>query len=160
MTAPASPTGGSVRPGVAMAFAITGYVALAIFGLGITSLVTDQEVVAVPGLGQLSGVGGMTLSTLAFGGGLWAAVRRPQPSFWGVPGVVLGAFLGYLAGVWLAGLIGGADVAAATAAVGQLATSWFALVLLAAALVAAWGGIALVRTRARRPRWPWEHEDE
>jgi len=143
-----------------MAFAITGYVALAIFGLGITSLVTDQEVVAVPGLGQLSGVGGMTLSTLAFGGGLWAAVRRPQPSFWGVPGVVLGAFLGYLAGVWLAGLIGGADVAAATAAVGQLATSWFALVLLAAALVAAWGGIALVRTRARRPRWPWEHEDE
>ena len=28
----------------------------------------------------------------------------------------------------------------------------------ARALVAAWGGIALVRTRAQRPRWPWEDE--
>ncbi|KRA25624.1 hypothetical protein ASD65_15270 [Microbacterium sp. Root61] len=160
MTAPASPGGGSVRPEVALAFAVVGYVALAIFGLGMTSLVTNQEVISVPGLGQLPGIVGMTLSTAAFAGGLWAAVRRPHPSFWGVPGAMLGAFLGYLVGIWGAAVIGGTDLAAATAAMGMLATSWFGLVVLAAALVCAWSGIALVRTRAGRPRWPWERDDE
>ena len=125
-----------------------------------TSLATNQDVISVPGLGQIPGIVGMSLSTLAFAGGLWVAVRRAQPSFWGVLGAVVGAFLGYLAGVWFGALIGGADIAAATAAVGMLATSWFGAVIVAAALVAAWGGVALVRTRAQRPRWPWEREDE
>ena len=52
----------------------------------------------------------------------------------------------------------GADLAVAAAVAGRIATTWFGVVVAAAALIAAWGGIALVRTRAQRPRWPWEDE--
>lgn len=152
--------GGSVRPAVALAFATVGFVALAIFGLGLTSLATNRDVISVPGLGQLPGILGMTASAIGFAVTLWSAVRGPHPSFWSAAACTAVAFLGYLAGVWIGALVNGADPAAAAEAAGRLATEWFGLVVLLAALVAAWGGIALVRTRAGRPRWPWEDEDD
>ena len=53
-------------------------------------------------------------------------------------------------------MFGGIDLARAIAAAGAFATSWFAVVLASAALIAGWTAVALVRTRAGRPRWPWE----
>ncbi|WP_374976984.1 hypothetical protein ACEYYH_03915 [Microbacterium trichothecenolyticum] len=155
------PSQGPVRPPVALAFATMGFVALLIFGLGMTSLVTGAAVIATPGLGQAPGITGVVCATLAFAGGLWAAIARAgtrHPSYWGAAWTTAATFLAYLGGVWFGAVFTGADLGAATAVVGRLATTWFGVAVAAAAFVSSWSGIALVRTRARRPRWPWEDE--
>ena len=152
------PAGGHVRPLTAVAFGTAAFIALLIFGLGMTSLVLGEDVIATPGLGQVPGIIATALATIAFAGGLWAAVRRPHPSFWGAAWTTAAAYLAYLVGVWLGGVATGADAALAASVAGRIATSWFGVVIAAAGLISAWGGIALVRTDARRPRWPWEDE--
>jgi hypothetical protein len=191
--------GGSVRPVVALAFAGIAFVALTIFGLGMTSLVTGADVIATPGLGQVPGIAGIVCALLAFAAGVWAAIGRgqqpdaaapsatgplvagpdrrsgdaasvsekdllpahpSQPSYWGAAWTAAACFLAYVCAVWVAAAVTGADLAVATAVAGRLATSWFGLVVAAAAFVCAWSAIALVRTRAHRPRWPWEDEDD
>ncbi|QKJ21059.1 hypothetical protein HQM25_03005 [Microbacterium hominis] len=147
-----------MRPGVALALATISFVTLVIFGFGMLSLAADVDVIAVPGLGQVPGIVATTAATIAFAGSLWPIVRRPQPSYGGSAITALAGFLAYVIGLWVAAVAGGADLARAGAAAAGFATSGFALVLAGAGLVAGWGGIALVRTRARRPRWPWEDE--
>ena len=151
---------GPVRPVVALAFATMAFAAFTIFGLGMTTLATGQDVIEAPGLGQVPGVVGVTLAILAFAGGLWAAIGRGtrHPSFWGAAWTTAACFLAYVGGVWLGAVLTGADVGVSTAVAGRLATSWFGLVVALAAFICSWAGIALVRTRARRPRWPWEDE--
>jgi len=171
-----------VRPAVALAFATIGFVALTIFGLGMVSLAIGEDVIATPGLGQVPGVVGVILAVLAFAGGLWAAIGRGRggdavtparpddqggrsgprageargPSFWGVAWTTAACFLAYVGGVWFGVLTTGAGLAVAAGVAGRLATSWFGAAVAGAAFVSAWAGIALVRTRAHRPRWPWE----
>lgn len=156
MSAPARSDG--VRPLVALAFATVAFIALLIFGLGMLSLFLDEDVIAVPGLGQVPGIAGTVLATALFAAALWTTVRRPHPSFVGALWCTIGAFLGYVVGVFFGAVFTGADLAAAAAAFGGVAASWFGVIVAAAGLVAGWGGIALVRTRASRPRWPWEDE--
>jgi hypothetical protein len=151
---------GPVRPPVALAFALLGFVALMIFGLGMTSLATETDVISTPGFGQFPGIFGAVFAAAAFAGTLWAFVRRENPSFWGALIVAVATFLAYLLGVGLVALIVGADPAAAVDTVGHLATTWYGAVVFGSALIAAWSGIALVRTHARRPRWPWEKREQ
>lgn len=159
MTGGPPDAGGGVRPPVALAFALIGFAALAICGLGVISLLLDADVIAVRGLGQLPGVAGMLLATAAFAGTLWRGLGSRHPSFWAAPVVALAAYLGELVGIVAGGLIAGTDPIAAIAAAGEVASSWRGLVVAVAALVSAWAGVALVRTRAGRPRWPWEGRD-
>jgi succinate dehydrogenase hydrophobic anchor subunit len=169
-----------VRPPIALAFALLGFFALMIFGLGMTSLATGTDVISTPGFGQFPGIFGPIFAAVAFAGVLWAFLRTPRPasspgndrasqgasgrgghpSFWGALIVAIAAFLAYLVGVGLVAMIVGADPAAAVGTVGSLATSWYGLVVFGAALIAAWAGIALVRTHADRPRWPWERRPQ
>ena len=167
-----------MRPAVALAFATIGFVALTIFGLGMVSLAIGEDVIATPGLGQLPGIVGVILAVLAFAGGLWASIGKAgeradaaapagpgdrggrHPSFWGVLWTTAAAFLAYIGGVWFGAVATGTDLAVATGVAGRLATSWFGVVVAGAAFVSAWAGIALVRTRAHRPRWPWEDPSE
>jgi hypothetical protein len=150
--------GGPVRPVIALVFATAAFVALLIFGLGMTSLVLSEDVVSTPGLGQIPGITATVLATAAFAGGLWATIRRSPASYGGSAWTTAATYLAYAGGLW-AGAVGtGADLAVAVAIAGRVATSWFGVVVAAAAFVTAWGGIALVRTRAGRPRWPWEDE--
>ncbi|MFC8682479.1 hypothetical protein ACFT30_13235 [Microbacterium ureisolvens] len=184
---------GPVRPVIALTFATTGFAALTIFGLGMTSLVTGEDVIATPGLGQIPGIVGVVCALLAFAGGLWAAIgRKPggadaatrggataeataagaaragagasfdagarHPSYWGAAWTTAASFLAYIGGVWFGAVFTGASLGVATSVAGRLATSWFGFAVAAAAFACAWAGIALVRTRAHRPRWPWEDE--
>jgi len=161
MTASPDPaSSGPVRPVAALAYTAAGYVALVIAGFGVTSLLTDAEVIAVPGLGAMPGAAGVAASTVAFVVATWFAVRAERPSYGAVAAVVPAVFLSHLAGVWVGALLSGTDPARATAAVGAFATSAFAMVLVASAFVCGWAAVALVRTRASRPRWPWERDDE
>lgn len=144
-----------VRPAVALALATVGFVALLIAGLGILSLVLDQDVIAVRGLGQVPGITGTILAVGAFGAALWASIRR-RPTYIGALGCALAAFLGYVGGVLLGAAFSGSDLGAAAAAAGGVAASWFGVVVAGAGLISGWGGVALVRTHSDRPRWPWE----
>ncbi|WP_404431199.1 hypothetical protein LG299_13770 [Microbacterium lacus] len=152
--------GSQVSPPVALAFATVGYIALLIFGLGMLSLFLEQDVIEAPGLGQVPGITAVVFSTAAFALGLWASVRMPHPSFIGVIWISAATVLAYLAGLWLAAVITGTDLGVATGVVGRIATGWFGVAIVASAAVSGWAAIALVRTRARRPEWPWEREDE
>jgi len=150
---------GRVAPPVAVAFAVVGFFALLIAGFGLLSLLSDAEVIPVAGLGQLPGAVGVGAAVALFAVTTWLAVRRPRPSFLSVPVIALASFLAYLAGVMIGAVFAGTDAARAASAIGAFATSWFAVVLASAALVAGWAAVALVRTRAQRPRWPWERDD-
>jgi hypothetical protein len=168
------------------------FAAFTIFGLGMTSLATGEDVIEAPGLGQVPGIVGVVLAVVVFAGGLWAAIAHADdtrdaaapagavdagpagpaavgagaragreaghPSFWGSAWTTAACFLAYIGGVWLGAVLSGVDVGVATAVAGRLATSWFGVAVALAAFVCSWAGIALVRTRARRPRWPWEDE--
>jgi len=151
---------GGVSPPVALAFATVGFFALVIAGFGIASLLTGTEVVDAPEIGQLPGILGTLLAVAGFALTLWRAVRRTRPTFVAAIVIVAAAVAGYLVGLLLGALMSGADPARALGVATSFAGSWFALLLAASALVAGWGGIALVRTRAGRPRWPWEGDGE
>ena len=144
---------GGVSAPVAVVFATVGFFALLVAGFGLLSLATDAEVLPVAGLGPAPGIAGTAAAVVAFAAAAAALVRPPRPTYRGVWLVAVGCFLAYLVGVLV-------DLARAIAAAGGFATSWFAVLLASVALVAAWTAVALVRTRAGRPRWPWEHDED
>ena len=152
--------GQGVRPAVALAMALIGFFALAIFGLGMTSLALDADVIAVEGLGPVPGVAGMLLASASFAGSLWWGLRSGSPTFGIVPIVAIATWLGEGVGVLVGAVISGAGAATGLAAAGGVVVGWPGLVIAAAALIAAWAGVALTRTRASRPRWPWERDDD
>ena len=158
MTGTPDPSGGPVRPIVALGLATVAFIALLIFGLGMVSLAIGADIVETPGLGQIPGVFATALTTGAFALALWLALRRPHPTFWGALWAAVACYAVYTAAIWLGTLAASGDPAVASGVAGRIATTWFGLVVAAAAAIAAWGGIALVRTRAQRPRWPWEDE--
>ena len=159
MTGTPDPSGGPVRPLVALGLSTVTFVALLIFGLGMVSLALGADIVETPGLGQIPGIVATALTTGAFALTVWVALRRQHPSFWGALWAAIACYVVYVVVVWLGvAAATGADLAVATGVAGRIATTWFGVVVAATAAVAAWGGIALVRTRAQRPRWPWEDE--
>jgi len=151
---------GPVSAGVALVFAMTGFIALLIFGLGMVSLALDDSVIETPGLGQLPGIVAFAIGVVVFALTLWRVVVRVRPSFWNAAWVAASVFLGYLAALWIAVTAASGSIAVASGVTSHIATTWFGVVIVATACVCAWVGIALTRTRARRPQWPWEHEDE
>ncbi len=162
MSGAGAASGGPVRPVVALALASISFIALLIFGFGMLSLALNADVIAAPGLGPVPGVIGVVLALGAFAATLWSVLRHAGPerslSSLGAIWTALATASAYVVAIWVGVFFAAADLAVATAAAGRLVTTGFAAVVLGAAAVAAWGGIALVRTRAQRPRWPWEDE--
>lgn len=159
MTSPSGESRGGLAPRYAVVFAAVAFVALVICGLGLTSLVLDADVISLPESSQVPGVVGLIAAVAAFAGALLLSLRPPHPSFWSAAVVAVAAYLLYGGGILAGALLAGITPAAAVAATGRSLVSWFGAVVVAAALVCAWGGIALVRTRAGRPRWGWEDDD-
>lgn len=157
---PRGPESAGVSAVLALVLATISFFALAVFGLGAVSIATDSDIISVPGLGQVPGAVGMLVAVIAFALGLWFALRRQRPSFLAVPGIAVATALAHLIAVWVGAATARGDLIIATAVVGDLVRGGASAVLLAAAAVAAWGGIALRRTRAEHPRWPWERDDD
>lgn len=139
---------------------MVSFFALTILGLGVLSLFADRDIITVPRLGQLPGIVGMVLAVLAFALALRAVLADRRPSFVATVFLALGAALVHLGGVWGASIAEGAGAVGATAAAGQLVLGGASAVIVVAALIAAWVAIALRRTAARAPRWPWEKDDD
>jgi len=139
--------------------ATVGFFALAVFGLGALSMLTDADIISVPGLGQAPGIVGMIAAMAVFAGILWLAVRISRPRFRSVGTIAVSSALGHLLAVGFAALVVSGEFVTALSVMGGLVTGGASIVLLVAAAVAAWGGVALRRTRAEKPRWPWERQD-
>ena len=152
---PHGPEPAGVSASLATVMASVVFFALAIAGLGALSFFTDADIIAVPGLGQGPGAWGMVAALAVFAGTLWATVRRARPVYPRVVVTLLAVPVAHLAVVWVAAL--GAGPLAATTVARDLVLGGTSAVLAGAAAVAAWGGVALRRTRASRPRWRWEH---
>ncbi|QEA30420.1 hypothetical protein FGL91_00925 [Microbacterium sp. CBA3102] len=140
--------------------ATISFFALAVFGLGALSVATDTDIISTPDLGQAPGVVGMLAAVVAFAVLLGVTLRTRRPSFVSTITIALVTVLAHLAVVWFAVLLGTSDVVIGTAVAGDLVRGGVSAVLLVAALIAAWGGIALRRTRAEHPRWPWERDED
>ncbi|MFB4350024.1 hypothetical protein [Microbacterium sp. CR_7] len=156
---PRGPESAGVSRVLALTLATIGFFALAVFGLGALSVATDADIIAVRGLGQIPGVVGMIAALLAFALMLWSSLRRERPSFLSVPATALAAALSHLIVLWAAVVVARGDLVIATAVAGDLVRGGASAVLLAAAAIAAWAGVALRRTGSGRPRWPWEDEE-
>lgn len=122
-------------------------------------MATDTDIIAVPGLGQLPGVFGMTAAVAAFALTLSGVLRRRPPSYSGALGVGLVTAMTHLAAVAVAVLLSSGDLVTPVAVADHLVRGGASAVLFLAAGIAAWAGVALRRTRARHPRWPWEGEE-
>jgi hypothetical protein len=154
----ADTSGGPVRPLVALALATVAFIALLIFALGMVSLVQRADIIESPGLGQIPGVFATVVTIGAFALTLWMGLRKPHPSFWTAAWAAAACYVAYVGAVWMAALVASEQIAVASEVAGRIATTWFGVAVAGAAALSAWGGIALARTRADRPRWPWEDE--
>jgi hypothetical protein len=132
-----------MRPGLATAFAVVGFGAL-----------------AVRGLGPVPGAAGFACAVIAVAAVLGSTLRAARPSYAiaALTGVV--SLLGYLVGLVGSALLAGVDAARALAAAGGFAVSWFGVLLVIAAAIAGWSAVALARTRATPPRWAWERDED
>ncbi|MDY0984808.1 hypothetical protein SOM10_12975 [Microbacterium sp. CFBP9023] len=157
---PRGPSSPGVSVILALVLATISFFALAVFGLGALSVATDRDIIAVPGLGQVPGAVGMLAAVVAFALSLWGSLRRSHPSFLAVPAVALATALAHLVVLWIAVAVASGDLIVATVVAGDLVRGGASAVLLAAGAIAAWGGIALRRTRAQQPQWPWERDDQ
>ena len=124
-----------------------------------TSLFTNTDVIDTPGLTAVPGAAGIVVSAIGFALVLGGGLRAPHPSFFTALWAALAAALAYLVGVWVGALFSSGDAALATSVIGRLAIGWVAPVVAVSAFVAAWAAIAIARTGARPPRWPWERDD-
>jgi hypothetical protein len=157
---PRGPEPAGVSAVLAVVLATIGFFALAVFGLGALSVATDTDIIATPGLGQLPGAGGMLVAVVVFALLLGATLRRQHPSFVSTIVIAVSTALAHLFAVWIAVTSVTGSFLIGTAVAGGLVRGGASLVLLVAAAIGAWGGIALRRTRAERPQWPWEREED
>lgn len=157
---PRGPESAGVSAVLALVLAAISFFALAVFGLGAVSVATDSDIISVPGLGQVPGAAGMLVAVVVFALTLWFTLRRSHRSFLAVPAVAIATALAHLVAVWIGVASSRGDLIVATVVAGDLVTGGASAVLVLAAAIAAWGGIALRRTRAQHPQWPWEREDD
>ncbi|MCT1479767.1 hypothetical protein [Microbacterium sp. p3-SID336] len=160
MPNPRGPESAGVSAVLAVVLATIGFFALAVFGLGALSVATDRDIIAVPGLGQVPGVVGMVVAVVAFALTLAGTLRARRPSFVSTIVIALMPTLLHLATVWVAVLSAAGSYVVATAVAGDLVRGGASAVILLAAAIAGWSGIALRRTRAEHPRWPWERDED
>lgn len=156
---PRGPVPAGVSAVLATVMTTIGFFALTVFGLGALSVMTDADIISIPRLGQAPGVVGMIIAIAVFAGILWLAVRSSHPRFRSVWTIAIAIALAHLLGVAVTVLIVTGEFVTALAVMGGLITGGASLVVFATAAIAGWTGVALRRTRAGRPRWPWERDD-
>ncbi|MDQ1205638.1 hypothetical protein [Microbacterium sp. SORGH_AS_0862] len=160
MSQPDAPRTPPVPPAVAIALTLAGFFALVIAAFGMVSLLADVEVVPVAGVGQAPGIVGVLLACGVYAAGTALVLRPGNPAYTGALFIAVAVWFVYSLSAGVVGAVASEDVAVGLSLMARLLTGWQGGVVGIAAAVAAWCAIALVRTRAGRPRWPWEGRDE
>ena len=141
-----------------VAFASVGYLALLVSGLGFGSLIIDDDVITTAGVSTLAAYVAAGISILAFAGFLLGPLRRDRPSFWFAASTALGATAVHALTLGVAVLVSNGDLGVVGGVLSEVLVGWVSPLILVAALVASWAAIAVRRTAAHRPRWPWEDD--
>ncbi len=157
---PRGPESAGVSAVLSLVLSTVGFFALAVFGLGLLSLATETDIIAVPGLGQAPGMIGMAAALAAFAWAQWTAVRQARPPYRSVWLTALITGFAHLVVVAVCVLVVAGDAVTALVVAGDLVRGGASAVLVLVAATAGWCGIALRRTRAQHPHWPWEGDDE
>ncbi|WP_029150160.1 hypothetical protein [Microbacterium indicum] len=138
------------------ALATVGYLALLVAGLGFASLWTGSEVIAMPGIDIPTAFVAAGAALVAFGLLLWAALDRWRPSYGSVAGVALASGAVHALVLGVAVLVDTGDLGSVIGVLEHVLIGWVSPVVVLAAAVAAWAAVAIRRTGANPPRWPWE----
>ena len=145
-----APSTGSIV-GVAM-FAVGGFWALDVFGLGVLSLIFDRDVINDPRAGVALGLIMIVAATLALAGGLIRVALRGDPGirFVTVLLIVAGVYVAYI----VAAVVGWIFLAAGPAAEGfffalRMAGDWPSGVIVVSAFVAVLSYFGTLRYRSR-----------
>ena len=158
------PTQAAQRPAwVVAAFAAALYLAVVVFAYGFVSLLTDAEVIPSADAGLLVGPAIVGAAVLALLLHLARALRSPRnilgvvllAAAWTWGAAVVMAVIGYV-------LATGTALAALLFGLG-FGVSWFGLLIPALAALIAWFAASVAQAQAggaRRPRWPWERDEE
>ncbi|HJA03777.1 MAG TPA: hypothetical protein H9800_02820 [Candidatus Microbacterium stercoravium] len=141
-----------------VAFASVGYLALLVAGLGFGSLIIDDDVITTSGVGLISAYVAAGISILAFAGFLIGPARHARPSFWLAGSTALGTAATHALALGVAALVSTGDLGVVGGVLSEILVGWVSPLIFGAALIASWAAIALRRTVASRPRWPWEDE--
>lgn len=136
------------------------YGALLVCAAGFVTLWNDAPVIDVPGLGAVPTMLAAVAAVFAFGGALHRAARPARPAYTSAIAVALTAGLTHLVSLWVFAVVFGAGLGAAVAAAAESVTGGFSILVVLLAAACAWSGVALRRTEADRPRWPWERRGE
>ena len=142
-----------------VAFASVGYVALLVAGLGIASAVTDRDIISVPGTSLVAAFVAAGIGVAAFALFLAVPLARARPSYWGALSTAVGTAAVYLIAIGGCVLIADGDLDGTLAVLADVLSGWVTPIVAGSAFVAAWFALAVRRTAARAPRWPWEDED-
>ena len=134
------------------------FVALLILGFGLLSLVGDAGVLSPTGQGPFPGIAAVVAATIGYASVTSSALRR-RPVYPAALGAALGSYLLYVLVIGVASGLARTDASIALAASSRAAIGWVGAVVAGSAFVCCWFAIALVRTNARTPRWPWEGSD-
>ncbi len=153
---------GEQPSGVSVVTALTvgwvSFAALAILALGMLSYFAGIDVISAEGVYRWAGITAMIAAIAGFAGMAAWTLRAAHPSYVSALLIALVATLVHLVVMTLAVLIGGETTVGAITAMSMLVTQGASLAIFLAAVVAAWIAIALRRTRAGRPHWPWEDD--
>lgn len=152
--------GQRISPAVATAFSSAAYGALLVCVTGFVSLWTDSPVLGSAHISVVPAMLAGVVAVLAFAWALLRSLREARPTYPAAVLVALASGLAHIVSLWLLAVAFGEGAVAATAAVGASVTGWASLSFVLVAAVCAWSGVALRRTRADRPRWPWERRDD
>ncbi len=148
---------------VVAGFAAALDLALVVCAWGFVSLWTDAEVISSAAAGHLVGPAAVAASVAALFLHLGRSLRHPSrmapatllAALWSWLALVLGAAVGYA-------IATGGVIASLVFALG-LGVGWFGLLVPALAALVAASAVLTARGMsggARRPRWPWERDDE
>lgn len=141
-----------------VSFASVTYLALVVAGLGFGSLIIDDDVITTTGVSLIAAYVAAGISILAFAGFLVGPARRERPSYWFAGSTAIGTAAIHALTLGLAALFSTGDLGIVGGVLSETLTGWVAPMILVAALISSWAALAVRRTAAGRPRWPWEDE--
>ena len=142
-----------------IAFASVGYLALLVAGLGIASVIADDDVISTPEVSLVAAYTAAGLAIVGFALLLLAPLSHARPSYWSAVSTGVGSAGLYVIALGIGVLLSSGELSLVAAVLREVLLGWVVPVVLGSALIAAWAAIAMRRTAASRPRWPWEDEE-
>lgn len=142
-----------------VALASIVYLAMLVAGLGVASAITDEDIISTPGVSIVAAYAAAAAAIAAFALLLVGPVSREKSSYWSAASTAIGCAGIYTIALAIGVFVSSADLSLMGSVLSEVLVGWVVPVVLGSAFVVAWGTIAMRRTEAKPPHWPWEDEE-